>query len=51
MVNPEEQDAFTSWRKVYAYLQRAGAVKQVKQRANRRERRAAHQRDWKKEYE
>lgn len=39
IVTADEQDAYTSWRKVYCYLQRAGAVKQVKRRTHRRERR------------
>ena len=39
IVTTEEQDAYTPWRKVYCYLQRAGAVKQVKRRTHRRERR------------
>lgn len=39
MLSAEENDAYTSWRKYYCYLQRAGAVKQVKKRTHRRERR------------
>lgn len=36
-----EQDAFTGWRHLYCYLQRAGVRKAVKRRANRRDRRDA----------
>ena len=35
----DEQDAYTRWRKVTAYLQRAGAVKAIKRRTHKRERR------------
>jgi hypothetical protein len=38
-----EQDAYTSWRHLYCYLQRAGAVKAIKQETHRRERRTARQ--------
>lgn len=34
-----EQDAYTSWRKFYCYLQRAGAVKAIKRETHRRLRR------------
>lgn len=34
-----EQDAYTSWRKFYCYLQRAGAVKSIKRDTHRRIRR------------
>jgi hypothetical protein len=37
----EEQDAYTSWRKVCVYLTRAGAVKAIKKRTHKRERREA----------
>lgn len=40
---PEEQDAYTGWRKRLAYLQRAGVVKKIKRRTHRRERRDGHQ--------
>jgi hypothetical protein len=36
-----EQDAYTSWRKFYCYLQRAGAVKAIKRDTHRRVRREA----------
>lgn len=39
----DEYDAFTAWRKVYLYLKRPGAVKAVKARVNRRDRRATKQ--------
>ena len=39
IVTAEEQDAYTSWRKYYCYLQKAGAVKGIKTRTHRRERR------------
>lgn len=45
MVKPEEQDAYTGWRRVLASMQRAGAVKQVKQRTHRRERRVDAKRE------
>ncbi|AOQ28897.1 hypothetical protein SEA_WATERFOUL_35 [Mycobacterium phage Waterfoul] len=35
----DERDAFTSWRRVLAYVQRAGVRKAVKQRSHRRDRR------------
>lgn len=35
----DEQDAFTGWRHVLCYLDRAGKAKAVKQRHNRRTRR------------
>lgn len=37
----QEQDAYTSWRKLYCYLQRAGAVKSIKRGTHRRMRREA----------
>jgi len=50
IITGEEQDAYTSWRKVLAWTQRSGAVKAVKKRTHRRERRAAkaamEQRRW-----
>ena len=39
IVTWDEQDAYTSWRRLYCYLQRAGAVKAIKRRTHRRERR------------
>jgi len=36
-----EEDAYTSWRKFYCYLQRAGAVKAIKRATHRRIRREA----------
>ncbi len=39
----EEEDVFTSWRRLYCWTQRAGACKRVKRRANRRERREGKQ--------
>jgi hypothetical protein len=41
--NADEQDAYTRWRKVTAYLQRPGAVKAIKRRTHKRERREARQ--------
>lgn len=35
----DEQDAYTRWRKIYCYLARPGAVKKIKKRTHRRERR------------
>lgn len=37
--NADEQDAYTKWRKLYIYLSRAGAVKKIKKRTHKRERR------------
>lgn len=39
----DEQDAYTRWRKLYIYLGRAGAVKKIKRRTHRRERREGKQ--------
>jgi hypothetical protein len=39
----DEQDAYTAWRKLYIYLGRSGAVKKVKKRTHRRERREGKQ--------
>lgn len=39
VVTWEEQDAYTRWRHLLIYLGRAGAVKKVKRRTHRRERR------------
>lgn len=36
-----EHDAYSGWRKVLCYLQRAGAVKSIKAETHRRERRVA----------
>jgi hypothetical protein len=36
-----EQDTFTSWRRLYCYLQRAGAASKIKKGARQRERREA----------
>lgn len=41
IITADEQDAYTVWRKYYCYLQRAGAVKSIKRRTHRRERREA----------
>lgn len=35
----DEEDVYTVWRKMYCWTQRAGAVKKVKKRTHRRERR------------
>lgn len=37
----DEDDAYTSWRQVYCYLNKAGAVKYIKRKTHRRERREA----------
>ena len=41
IVTGEEQDAYTGWRRYLCSMQRAGAVKQVKRRTHKRERREA----------
>lgn len=43
IVNGDEQDAYTGWRKVLVWTSRPGAVKSVKRRTHRRERREARQ--------
>lgn len=43
IVTGEEQDAYTRWRKLLCWTQRAGAVKAVKTRTHRRERREGKQ--------
>jgi hypothetical protein len=43
IVSWEEQDAYTGWRKVLVYMSRPGAVKKVKRRTHRRERRESEQ--------
>ena len=40
-VSWDEQDAYTGWRKVLCYLDKAGAVKYIKRKTHRRERREA----------
>lgn len=39
MFTGDEFNAYTSWRKVYCYLQRAGVVKKIKRMTHKRERR------------
>ncbi|WP_114906853.1 hypothetical protein [Ornithinimicrobium murale] len=39
IVNGDEQDVHTGWRKLYCYTQRAGVTRRIKTRTNRRERR------------
>ena len=41
IVTAEEQDVYTDWRRVLCWVTRAGAVKAVKRRTHRRERREA----------
>lgn len=43
LISAGEQDALTSWRRVYAYLTRAGATSGIKRQYRRRERHAARQ--------
>lgn len=54
-VGGDEQDVFTSWRRVLCWTQRPGACKRVKQRANRRERHSERQNlkveKWRRDYE
>lgn len=40
-MSADEHDAFTGWRHVLCYVQRAGVRKRVKQRSHRRDRRVA----------
>lgn len=39
IIDGDEQDVFTGWRRCYGYTQAAGVCKAVKRKANRRERR------------
>ena len=39
----DERDAYSKWRRILCSYQRAGAVKKVKKRTHRRERREAKQ--------
>lgn len=41
IVTGDEQDAYTKWRKYLVYLSRPGAVKSIKRRTHKRERREA----------
>lgn len=41
IVTWDEDDAYASWRKIYCYLAKAGAVKYIKTKTHRRERREA----------
>ena len=41
MKNGEEYDAYTNWRKYLCWTSRPGAVKSVKRRTHKRERREA----------
>jgi hypothetical protein len=41
IVHWDEEDAYTAWRKLYCYLQKAGKVKFIKRRTHRRERQEA----------
>lgn len=43
IVSWDEEDAYTGWRKVLCYLDKAGAVKYIKRKTHRRERREAKQ--------
>ena len=38
-VNGDEQDAYSQWRHLLCYLQRAGVVKKIKRSTHKRERR------------
>ena len=50
IVTASEQDAYTSWRRAYCYLQRPGVVKKIKRMTHKRERRegrsSAAAKDW-----
>jgi len=41
IVNGDEQDAYTRWRRMYCYLQRPGVVKTIKRSTHKRERKDA----------
>lgn len=40
-INGAEQDAFSGWRRVLCYMQKAGVTSSIKRGARRRERREA----------
>lgn len=44
IVNYEEEDAYSGWRRVLCYIQRPGVRKAIKRRTHKRERR-----EWKKQ--
>ena len=39
IVTADEEDVYTAWRRLYPMYQKAGAVREVKRRTHRRERR------------
>lgn len=39
LINGEEQDCFTKWRRYYSYLKRSGVTKRIKRKYQRRLRR------------
>jgi len=41
--NPGEQDAYTKWRHLLCYMDRAGVVKKIKRGTHKRERQEAKQ--------
>jgi hypothetical protein len=41
VVNGDEQDVYTSWRRVLCYVQKPGVVKAIKRSTHKRERREA----------
>ena len=41
IVNGDEQDAYTGWRKLYIYTSRPGVIKKIKKRTHKRERKEA----------
>lgn len=45
-MSSDEQDAFTGWRKVLCYIQRAGVRKSIKARSHRKDRRKARRNTW-----
>lgn len=41
VADSDEQDAYTAWRRLYVYTQRAGVVRSIKRKTHKRERREA----------
>lgn len=41
IIGYDEEDVYTSWRRVYCYTQRPGVVKSIKRKTHKRERREA----------
>lgn len=49
LIDGDEFDVVTKWRRWYCYLQRAGAVKSIKKKMNKRDRQEAKRKMYTKE--